>query len=293
MVANEATQEHELSLLQRWNAVYKEKTTAQEYYQRQLIIDSDTMALLKRSEVEQIEKANDKLHGQSMIFQRIISQNELLRTAKKAGIDEGGITRNDTLTSDARRALPILGEFEEKQKNIFKAYGKRLQLGQQLNESEQDDLKLTGQRISGAKNLRSSLEGLIDGTQKHLNLNKHGIMVTRDINKAFLAQNIQFDNTLAKRRALADIEQQYVVYQKASLAATQENAVSTKELRNILKELGPINEELEARIKDVEVAMEAGADAAQEQRDMIAALNVYYAVNSSNSGYIKGFYSHD
>lgn len=281
MVANEATQEHELSLLQRWNAVYKEKTTAQEYYQRQLIIDSDTMALLKRSEVEQIEKANDKLHGQSMIFQRIISENERLRTLQKAGASVSGATSNDAMVSDARRAIPILEEFEEKQTNIFKAYGKRLQLGQQLSESEQDDLKLTGQRITGAKNLRSSLDGLIDGSQKHINLNKHGVLVARDINKALLAQNIQFDNTLAKRRALADVEQQYVVYQKASLAATQENAVSTKELRNILKELGPINEELEARIRDVEVAMEAGADAADEQRDMIAALNDVTAISQT------------
>ena len=267
--ASVAVAEHDLSLSERWNRVYKEKTTAQEYYTRQLIIDSDTMQTLKKSEVKQIEDANDKLHSQSMIYQRLIAENERVRTAQKAGIGLGGMVQNEAVVKDIKKAIPAFEEFKQKQTDIIKNLGHMGIKQGQLNEKQAEDLKLASQRVRGARNVISSLEDMQTGQSKHLKLNQYGVMVVRDLNKETLAHNIQLDNTLLKYQSLNDIEQKYRVYQEASLQARRLTTSSYNDLKETLRELGPIEAELADLIKQVEIAMREGADATVVQTELI------------------------
>lgn len=250
--ANVNMKEHELSLEKQFNTMFKSRSVTQESFNKMVVIQARTMQNFSSQDLINIRAKKRELHEQHTLMQAIIQENDRVRGYQ---IVEGtrGTTKTDAMANvEANKALldivPQLTQKYQAQATEYdnlrtKARELRAQ-NKELSNADQARLEKLSELIPGLKDLqRVEGEILKDGSKAFV-LRKQGLAFLRRENYETNAHNQHLTDMLIGNEAMNTLKAEENQLMDANLALQKNNRVEFEELKRIMMEVLPLEEEL-------------------------------------------------
>ena len=250
--ANLNMKEHELSLEKQFNTMFNSRVVKEESYNKMVVIQARTMQNFTNQDLISLRAKKRELHEQHTLMQTIIQENERVRGMQ---LIEGtrGTTQTEAMANvEANKALMnIVPQLTEKyaaqtaEYDALRAKARELRAeNKALSESDRDRLSNLSKLIPGLKDLqRVEAEVLKDGSKAFV-LKKQGLAFLRRENYESNAKNQHITDMLIGNEAMNLLKTEENMLMDANLALQKNNRVELEELKRIMIEILPLEEEL-------------------------------------------------
>ena len=250
--ANLNMKEHELSLEKQFNTMFNSRTVKQESYNKMVVIQARTMQNFTNQDLISLRAKKRELSEQHTMMQTIIQENERVRGMQ---LLEGtrGTTQTEAMANVAanKALMDIVPQLTEKyaaqtaEYDELRTKARELRAeNKALSEADRDRLSTLSKLIPGLKDLqRVEAEVLKDGSKAFV-LKKQGLAFLRRENYESNAQNQHITDMLIGNEAMNLLKTEENMLMDANLALQKNNRVEFEELKRIMMEVLPLEEEL-------------------------------------------------
>lgn len=252
LAANVNMKDHELSLEKQFHTMFRARTVTQESYNKMVVIQARTMQNFSSQDLINIRAKKRELSEQHTMMQTIIQENERVRGMQLLDDTRGETTVTAMANVEANKALlAIVPQLTQKYAEESATYDDLLTkkremaaVDKELSQDDADELARLSKLIPGLRDLQRVEGEISKDRDKAFVLRKSGLAFLRRENYESNAQNQHLTDMLIGNESMNLLKAEENQLMEAQYALRQKNNMEQDELKALMLEILPLEEEL-------------------------------------------------